>query len=364
MSWGPTEEQEILRSTARKKLEAVFPPSHAMKLLQGDEPVPHWAEIGMLGWFGIAVPEDQGGAGLGFVDQVVILEELGRVLAPAAYAATACGAVPVLAALASPAQRESWLAPLLAGERLAVLVAGPDGGGLRAEPGAGGFRVSGKVGPLPGAAAADILVVAAMTPRGETVVGCLLRGIEGLSIKPARGLDATAEMARIEFADVKLADEDVIGRGAAATVVAVAVDRLAIAAAAELCGAGERMLEMAVEYAKTREQFGRPIGSFQAIKHMCADMMVRLEASRATVEHAAASLDEDRADAPASVSGAKAFAAENIGLLAEDALQVHGGIGFTWEHPIHLYVRRAASVARLHGSGDMHRERVAVAAGL
>jgi len=364
MGWGPTEEQEVLRRTARKKLEAVFPQTYPRELLDGAEPEPRWAELGQLGWFGIDVPEDKGGAGLSFVDQVVVLEELGRVLAPAAYAATVAGAIPVLAELGSPSQLEGWLAPLLAGERSAVLVAGPDGTGVRAEPGPGGFRLTGKVGPLPGAAAAEVLVVSAQTPRGETIVGCVLRAIEGLGVKPVRGLDPTAQLARVEFHSVKLADEDVIGRAAAARTVADAVDRLAIASAAELCGAGERMLEMAVDYAKTREQFGRPIGSFQAIKHMCADMMVRLEASRATVEHAAASLAEGRPDAPASVSGAKAFAAENIGLLAEDALQVHGGIGFTWEHPVHLYVRRAASVARLHGSGDAHRERVAAAAGL
>jgi acyl-CoA dehydrogenase len=364
MGIGATEEQELLRATARKKLEAAFPAAHAKLLLEGAEAGVDWRELARLGWFGIAVAEEAGGEGAGFADQVVILEELGRVLAPSTYAATACGAVPVLAALASPAQRERWLAPLLAGERLAVLVAGPDGDGLLAEPVAGGFRLAGSVGPLPGAAAADTLLVAALTPQGETVVGCIERGRSGLAITPVRGLDATAQLARLDLDSVELPATDVLDGAAAAAVVADTVDRLAIAAAAELCGAGERMLEMAVEYAKAREQFGRPIGSFQAIKHMCADMMVRLEASRATVEHAAASLAENLPDSAASVSGAKAFAAENIGLLAEDALQVHGGIGFTWEHPIHLYVRRAASVARLHGSGDMHRERVAVAAGL
>jgi acyl-CoA dehydrogenase len=361
---GPTEEQELLRATARKKLETVFPPAHARKLLEGTGPEPPWSELGQLGWFGIAVAEDRGGAGAGFEDQVVILEEMGRVLAPAAYASTSCGAIPLLAALASPAQRERWLPALLAGERLAALVAGPDGAGVVARPVAEGFRLTGSVGPLPGAAVAGALVVAALTPRGETIVGWLERDSGGLEVKAIHGLDATAQLARVDFDGVALADGDVAGRASAVAVVAAAVDRLAIAAAAELCGAGERMLEMAVDYAKTREQFGRPIGSFQAVKHMCADMLVRLEASRATVEHAAASIAQERADAPAAVSGAKAFAAENIGLLAEDALQVHGGIGFTWEHPIHLYVRRAASVARLHGSGDMHRERVAIAAGL
>jgi alkylation response protein AidB-like acyl-CoA dehydrogenase len=124
------------------------------------------------------------------------------------------------------------------------------------------------------------------------------------------------------------------------------------------------MLEMAVAHARDREQFGRPIGSFEAVKHMCADMLVRLESAKAAVHYAALTIAEQLPDSALAVSAAKSFAAEAIGLLAEDALQVHGGLGFSWEHDIHLFVRRAASVARLHGSADAHRERVAVLIGL
>ena len=365
MTPGQNTDQVLLRETARRALESMFPEDHARRLLGGADPERRWSELAGLGWFGIAVPEQFGGAGLGLMDQVVILEEMGRVLGPGAYAATSCGAIPVLVALATAPQRERWLTPLLSGERQAALVAGPDAGGIVARPAGDGYALSGVAGPVPGAAGASTLVVAATTAGAETVVCCIDSGAHGVSVLPVRGLDATAELGRLDFTGAVVAAEDVLGAGRGAVgVVADALNRLTIAAAAELCGAGERMLEMAVEYARVREQFGRPIGSFQAIKHMCADMMVRLESSRATVEHAAASVADGRAGAGAAVSVAKAFAAENIGLLAEDALQVHGGIGFTWEHAIHLYVRRAASVARLFGSADAHRERVAVAIGL
>lgn len=363
MALGSNQERELLRATARQALEKAFPPLRARQALEGNAGDPSWSEIGRLGWFGIGIDEAAGGAGGDFTDQALVLHEMGRVLAPAAYAATTCGAACVVAALGSGEQRDRWLSPLLAGEKLGVLVAGPD---TNVVASAGeGLVLSGTAGPGPGAAVAGTLVVAGQTSAGDVVVACVDRGAAGLSVTPVRGLDGTAQLANVEFDGVQVAPTDILASGEPARlVVDAALDRLAVAAVAELVGAGERMQEMAVEYAKTREQFGKPIGTFQAIKHMCADMVVRLESSRATVKYAAMSLAEGREDAGAAASAAKAFAAEAVGLLAEDALQVHGGIGFTWEHPIHLYVRRAASVARLHGSGDLHRERVAVAMGL
>ena len=337
-----TGEQDLLRATARAALEKMFPSRDALRRLDGELVQPPWGQLGALGWF-------EAGE---FADHAVILEEMGRVLAPAGYAATVCGAIPVLAALGE----ERFLAPMLTGEGTGVLVAD----GMVAD----GTRFSGDAGPVAGAAGASTLVVAA-TGDGGIEVACVATDAPGVSIVPVRGLDPTAELARVALDGVVVLADAVVGRGApAAAAVGGATDRLALAAVVELCGAGAWMLDAAVEYAKTREQFGKPIGSFQAIKHMCADMLVRLEASRAAVQHAVRQVAANADDASVAVSVAKAFAAENIGLLAEDALQVHGGIGFTWEHPIHLYVRRAASVARLFGSGDMHRERVAVAIGL
>jgi alkylation response protein AidB-like acyl-CoA dehydrogenase len=362
---GATEEQDLLRTTARQALEKAFPPDYARRLLDDEVPEAPWPQLARLGWFGIGIDEAAGGAGGDFTDQAVVLHEMGRVLAPAGYSATAVGAAPLVAALGSPEQRAAWLEPLLSGARLGVLVAGPDAS-IEAAAGEGGLALSGETGPLPGVAAAQTLVVATDDASGGTVLSLVDRETTGVTITPVRGLDATAQLGRVSLNAVQVRDSAVLGAlpDTAAKAVEAALDRLAVASVAELVGAGEKMQEMAVEYAKVREQFGKPIGSFQAIKHMAADMVVRLESSRAVVHYAALSIAEGRDDSDEAASAAKAYAAEAIGLLAEDALQVHGGIGFTWEHPIHLYVRRAASVARLYGSGDMHRERVAQAVGL
>jgi alkylation response protein AidB-like acyl-CoA dehydrogenase len=365
VNFGFTEEQDLLRATARAALGEVFPEAHARRMFDDECPAAPWSRLAGLGWFGIGVDELLGGSGGGFIDQVVILEEMGRVLAPAAYAATVCGAIPVLDAMASASQRAAWLDPLLRGERLGVLVAGPGGGGIAATSTPAGLTLSGHTGLLPGAGGATTFVVAAELPGAGTAVCCVDGGARGFARTRAPGLDPTAQLATVTFDDVAVPTGAVIGDGVeAAAVVDAAVDRLAAGACAELCGAAERMLEMAVAHAKAREQFGRLIGSFQAIKHMCADMLVRLESSRAAVHYAALCIAEGRDDTAAAVSGAKAFACESLGLLAEDALQIHGGMGFTWEHGIHLYLRRAASAARLHGRGDAHRERVAAAVGL
>jgi alkylation response protein AidB-like acyl-CoA dehydrogenase len=363
VNFGFTDEQDMLRETARAALAETFPAGHARRLLEGTQaPRTPWERLARLGWFGVGVEESRGGSGGGFVDQVVILEEMGRVLAPADYAATVCGAVPVLDALACGAQRGSWLDPLLRGARIGVLLAGPDGSGVTATPRPEGLSLTGAAGPVGGGAGATTFVVAAEIDGDGVAVCCVDAGAHGVTRAAVAGTDATARLGRVTFDGTVVPAHAILGEGAeAARAVGAAVDRLAVAACAELCGAAERMLETAVEHAKAREQFGRPIGSFQAIKHMCADMLVRLAASRAAVHYAALCIAEGRDDVARAVSGAKAFASESLVLLAEDALQVHGGIGFTWEHDIHLYVRRAASTARLHGSGDAHRERVAAA---
>ena len=359
-----TEEQELLRDTAREALAKAFPAGYARRLLEGDRVEAPWPELARLDWFGIAIDEALGGTGGDFTDQAVILHEMGRVLAPAAYAATAIGAAPVIATLGAAKQRERWLMPLLSGDRTGVLVAGPDGGGVVASAVDGDWVLSGETGPVAGGDGAETLVVSATGPRSEALVAVLDARGAGVEVTPVRGLDPTAQLARMSLSNARVQD-GLLGTGSdASRAVDAAVDRLTVASVVELVGAGEAMLEMAVEYAKTREQFGKPIGSFQAIKHMSADMVVRLESSRAAVNYAVLALAQERDDASEAASAAKAFAAEAIGLLAEDALQIHGGIGFTWEHPIHLYVRRAASVARLYGSGDAHRERVAEAIGL
>ena len=369
MDFGFSAEQDLLRSTARDALAKLFPPGWQRPLLDAplddlNATLPSWERVARLGWFGIGVPEARGGAGGSFVDQLVVLEELGRVLAPGGYAATVCGAAPVVDALARGDQRERLLTPLLDGRETGGLCARGEGARIAARGDGGGMVLDGAAGLITGAAAADLLVVAAELDGGEEVACVVRRGAAGVRVTPVRSIDPTARAARVELHSVVVAGDDVLGGAVVASALDAAHDRLVVASVAELCGAGERMLEMAVAHARDREQFGRPIGSFQAVKHLCADMLVRLESAKAAVHYAALTIAEQRPDAPLAASAAKSFAAEAIGLLAEDALQVHGGLGFSWAHDIHLFVRRAASVARLHGSADAHRERVAALIGL
>ena len=367
MDFAFSEEQELLRSTARDVLAGVCPPQWARGAIEGGpEPPRFWSEVSKLGWLGIAAPEADGGAGGTFIDQVVLLEEMGRALSPGSYAATVCAAAPLIAALASGEQRNRMLQPLLDGTRRAALLAGDerrpgDPRSLPVQASANGGTTVLTGGPVivAGAAGADTLVVA--TRDGDGVSAFAVdSAVPNLRISPLHGVDATRGMARVSLDEVEVTDGDCLGeRGGAAAAVAAVVDRATVAACAELCGAGEVLLEAAVAYAKVREQFGRLIGSFQAVKHLCADMLVRLESSRAAVHYAALCIDQGRDDAPLTTSIAKAFAGEQIPLLAEDAVQVHGGIGFTWECDVHLYVRRAKAIEQLWGATEWHRERVA-----
>ena len=371
MDFAFSEEQDLLRSTARDVLTGVCPPQWTRGALEGGaEPPRFWSEVSKLGWLGIAAPEADGGAGGTFIDQVVLLEEMGRALAPGSYAATACAAAPVIAALAGGEQRDRLLTPLLDGSRRATLIAGDERRPgdvaslpIRATANGGSTVLTGGPVIVAGAAGADTLVVAARDGDGDcdgVSVFAVDRAAPNLQITPLHGLDASRGLARVSLDEVEVGDADRLGdRGGAGATVAAVVDRATVAACAELCGAGEVLLNAAVEYAKVREQFGRPIGSFQAVKHLCADMLVRLESSRAAVYYAALCIDQGRDDAPLTTSIAKAFAGEQIALLAEDAVQVHGGIGFTWESDVHLFVRRTKAIEQLWGATAWHRERVA-----
>jgi alkylation response protein AidB-like acyl-CoA dehydrogenase len=367
-----SEEQELLRSTARDVLRRISPPQWTRAALDGGaEPELFWSESARLGWMGIAAPEAAGGAAGTFIDQVVLLEEMGRALSPGAYAATTCAAAPVLASLGNEEQRRRLLAPLLDGRARAALLAGEsrtpaDAARLPVRAHRNGTSAVLNGGPVivPGAKDADLLVVTAQSEDGTDAFAVATTSPR-LHVVELHGFDPSRGLAEVVLDEVEVRLEDRLGHpGAAWMAVSAAVDRATVAACAELCGSGERMLEMTVEYAKSRQQFDRPIGTFQAVKHMCADMLLRLEASKAAVHYAALCIDEATPDAPLCTSIAKAFAGENIALLAEDAVQVHGGVGFTWEHDIHLYVRRAKTIEQLYGSTQWHRERVAQLVGV
>jgi alkylation response protein AidB-like acyl-CoA dehydrogenase len=377
MMLGSTAEQEELRASVRRFLADRAPMSRVRELMETEDGTDRavWAQAGaQLGLQGLAIPEAYGGAGFGFVEQAIVLEEMGAALYGGPYLASAVLAATAL--LASPdegARRE--LLPLIAsGDTIATLAFTEDDGSwdpaairLSAVKDGADWRLDGhKSFVLDGGAAGLILVVAAtdaglslFAVKGDGEVGGRPAGL-GRATLPT--LDQTRKLGRLEFAGVT---GRLIGSpGDAAAVLDRTLDVAAIALAAEQLGGAQRALDMAVEYAKMRRQFGRPIGSFQAIKHRCADLLLEVESLRSAVGYAAAAVAEDSPEIPALAPLVKAYASETYFHVAAENIQIHGGIGFTWEHDAHLYFKRAKSSELFLGDSSYHRDRLATRIGL
>ncbi len=374
-----TDEQEELRAQARAFL-AEHASSEALRRAMaselGFEPE-LWKRIGgELGWTGVAIPEMHGGAGLTFVELMALLEPMGEAVLAAPFFATACLATPaLLAAPESPAARE-WLPAIAEGRATATLAAGRAGGRMRSTPDAirwrrtaDGYTLAGRDGFVLDGATADLLLVAAAREGAPPGTGLALFALPA----PARGVERRALVtmdATRRFADVRLRDVSVSGAALlgdpdhGAETLEQTLDLAAIALAAETTGGAQRCLDLAVAYAKERVQFGRPIGGFQAIKHKCADLMVAVETARSAVYHAGCVAAEACGELETPASLAKAWCSEAYFRCAADGLQIHGGVGFTWEYDVHLHLKRARSMESWLGSPSWHRERIAVAIGL
>jgi alkylation response protein AidB-like acyl-CoA dehydrogenase len=289
-----------------------------------------WRELVAAGWTGVAVPEEHGGQGLGTVELTLVCEGLGRALAPSAFFGNAAAAV-IVAAAGDDGQQRRWLPGFASGEsRGAFGTWQPDGSALA-------YDVEG--------AAALVLV----EPGRAAIVTA-----DACTFENTDGIDITRRLSRVT---VGAADEL---RGD----VDAAVDRVEVALSAELVGVASRAMDLAVEHARTRQQFGRPIGVYQAVSHRCADMLIDVESARSAVLCAAWTADHDTATLPFAASVAKVAAAQGAWRTTTASLQVHGGIGFTWEHDCHLLLRRAVASGHLLGSADWHLDRVAAARGL
>ena len=352
MDFELTDEQAALREVSRSMLAVSCPPELARSLASAGQDVDDklWQRGAELGWIGLAVPEEQDGAGQGLVELCLAAEELGRAAAPGAFIDSALTAL-VLARWGQPG-----LVPALAGGALKASWAhhGAVAGSYDAGSSAGGELVlRGRATAVQAAATADWLLVTTTTDRGRRLV---LVERARTSVEPRRTLDETRRWydvaldgVRVRAADVLSADEAEIGW---------LTDAAAVLTAADSLGVGERLLEMTVGYVKVREQFGRPLGSFQSVKHKLADMLTTLKGARAATYYAAMALDAGVAEAAAAASAAKAFTAEGVAALAGEALQTHGGIGFTWEHDLHRYLRRAKVNEMLYGAAAEHYERL------
>jgi alkylation response protein AidB-like acyl-CoA dehydrogenase len=371
MKLGVSEEHEELRASVRRFLADRAPISRVRELMETEDGLDRavWDYAGkQLGLQGLAIPEAYGGAGFTFAEQAIVLEELGAALWTGPYLASAVLAATALLAGQDEDARRDLLPGIASGETIATLAFTEDDGSwdpasiaMTAVKNGTGWELAGhKSFVLDGATAGLILVVA--STDGGLSLFAVEAGADGLTRAALPALDQTRKLGRLEFTGVT---GRLIGSpGDGAAVLDRTLDIAAIALAAEQLGGASRALDMAVEYAKIRYQFGRPIGSFQAIKHRCADLLLEVESLRSAVSYAAAAVSESPDEIPVLASLLKAYASETYFHVAAENIQIHGGIGFTWEHDAHLYFKRAKSSELFLGDGAYHRERLATRIGL
>jgi alkylation response protein AidB-like acyl-CoA dehydrogenase len=364
MNFDFTDDQRAIKRTAREFLEARYK-LELVRELAGDDrgfTDAQWSAIAELGWPGVMIAEEHDGLGLGAVELIVIEEELGYALAPSPLHSTVAAAL-LIAAAGSPEQQAGWLPKLAGGEaKGAVALWDADAGWSPAETTAAldadGTLTATKIA-VADAASADVLVVAAADGRHLLVE----TGADGVELTPEPALDPTRKLFRVTFSAA--AAEAMPGDDGAEVRLAYAT--IAAALAAENVGVAQRTMEMAVEYAKDRKQFDRPIGSYQAVAHRCAQMLLEVEGARSLTYGAAWALDHDRSDparAARAASMAKAYAGDAGFRVSASALQVHGGIGFTWEHDLHFFLKRAKANALAYGDSRWHRDLVVALAGV
>jgi alkylation response protein AidB-like acyl-CoA dehydrogenase len=350
MQFGLSESQKILQSNARKFFAAECPIAEVRRIMETDTAQDQklWKSMADQGFLGVVFPEEAGGMGLGFVELAALSEEMGRALVPGAFlsnlfagaALQAAGATKHLAEIANGAKtgtvamleaNASWdpeaaQMPTLAGEKLFV----------------------------PDAASSDLIVVVA---RDAHELALYLVESDAVEKVPMPAMDLTRRLYKVTFdhpaAELLAKGED------ARKAIDHALNVVTVALCAEMTGGMQRMLEIAVEYAKTRKQFGKPIGQYQAVQHQCADMLLFTESSRSAAYYAAYTMTEGNADASTAVSVAKAYASDACRETGNRAVQVQGGMGFTWENDTHLFYRRAKASEMAYGDATYHRERIA-----
>jgi len=329
MRFDLDDEQRAIKQAVHDLCEARYDPAAANRR-ESSGPDEFWSELTRSGWTQLSVPQRWGGQGAGVLELSLVVEELGYALAPATFFGNAAAGL-LVAASQRDEHRERWLPGIVSGERRAAFgQVRRDGAGLALD--------------------AEGAAIAVLAVDGDAVVVDPLSA--GLDV--ADGIDVTRRMHRV----AAMSGEPLhVGQPHA-------VDCVEILIAAELVGVAQHAMELAVEHAKQRQQFGRPIGAYQAVSHRCADMLVLVESARSAVLSAAWTADHEPDGLPFAASVAKVAAVNAAWHVAASALQVHGGMGFTWEHPIHLFLRRASASSRLLGSADQHLDRVAALTGL
>ena len=365
MNFSFTDDQVLLKNSVRAALDERCPTSHVRAMMDdprgfGDD---LWGEMAKLGWLGLPFPEEQGGAGLGLVELCLVLEELGRAAYPGPYFASVVLGGLGLALAGSPAQKEKWLSAIAAGRARATAALLEDS--LDWDPAAtaasaardgDGWALTGVKRFVPWAHVADVALVPARAPEGLTLF-LVDPKQAGVALRPMVGIDLANRWSEMRLDRARVAADAVVGRpGAAGPVLDSLLRRAAVGASAEMLGAARRCLDMSVGYVKVREQFGQPVGSFQAIRHRCAEMLLEAENAHSAVYYAAWALEAGAEDAAVAASVCKSFVSDAARKVCGDAIQVHGGIGFTWEYDLHLYMKRAKALEPLYGDAEFHRE--------
>ena len=353
MEFGLSESQQMLKDNARKFFAGECPMEEVRRLMETDTAYDEvlWAKMAEQGYLGIIFPEEYGGVGLGKVELILLMEETGRALLPGPFFSTVALAGAALDATATPEQKKRYLAPICGGEArstLAILeeAASWNVADLRMTSANG--ELTGEKLFVPDAKVANFMIVAAQD--GVFVVDAKARGID---VEPMDAMDPTRKVYSVRFNHTpaeKLGNAGGLARS---------LDIAAAALVAEMVGGMQRTLDITVEYAKMRKQFGKPIGMFQAVQHQCADMYVETESARSAVYYAAWALEENVPDAAVAVSIAKMYASDAGRTVGNRGIQVHGGMGFTWENDLHLYYRRAKASETTLGDSVWHRERIA-----
>jgi alkylation response protein AidB-like acyl-CoA dehydrogenase len=327
MNFDFTDDQQAIKRTANELLAARFKPERVRELAEAQKyDDDAWKEMCELGWAGIFIEEEHGGQGLGIVELVIVMEELGYALAPVPFLSNAAAGL-ALQLAGTDEQKERWLPGIASGKARGTV----------------GVMRDGEARLVPDADSAEVIVL--ISSDGTTSVV----EASAAEVEPFETMDRTRRFARVRANGGEPLGSDHLA----------AADRIVTALSAETVGVAQKAMEMAVDYARDRKQFGRPIGSYQAVSHRCAQMLLEVEGSRSGAYYAAWCADAEPESLPAAASGAKAYASDAGWRVCGSSLQVHGGIGFTWEHDLHFLLKRAKTNAMLYGSAREHRERIA-----
>jgi alkylation response protein AidB-like acyl-CoA dehydrogenase len=353
MQFGLSANQEILKDSARKFFAGESPIAEVRRLMETDAAYDPtlWSKLADQGYTGIIFPEEYGGVGLGKVELILLMEEAGRALLPGPFFSTVALAGAVVEAIATPDQKRKYLAPICQGKVLSTVAVLENSASWELSDvrmTAANGLLSGEKLFVPDAAVAGTIIVAAR--NGVFLVDAKAAGV---TISPMSGMDLTRKLYSVHFHNTpaeKLGEMSALSR---------ALDVATAALAAEMVGGMQRTLDITLEYAKTRKQFGKPIGTFQAVQHQCADMYLETESARSAAYYAAWALEENAPDAATAVSVAKMYASDAARRVGNRGIQIHGGMGFTWENDLHLFYRRAKASETAFGDATFHRERIA-----